>query len=254
MIFHIMKFLDWPSKVKLGGTSKFFQAYFEDRSIWHRVKWEYKVMPEKLINVMKLNSTAIEEIRCNSLKEEDFFSCHFTQLLWNLPNLLHVNLFNCMVLCEVYWLENSVKITTLILSGCNNMSSASFVNGVQYLVNLRYLEIMFCSHRVQAIEVVTAVKNCTKLEVLNCFQTGNMRPWMVVRAMRSCRNIYMFIFTTLHRNDDNQERVQWYKILRRRYKDVQFGRQLNQQVEEYENSDPQVQLVKWIDYLNDRGI
>ena len=159
-----------------------------------------------------------------------------------------------MILYEVSWFQNSVKITSLILSGCNNMSASSFVQGVQFLVNLRYLEIMFCSHRVQAIEVVYAVENCAKLEVLNCFQTGNMHPWMVVRAMRSCPNINMFIFTSLHRNDDNQEKVQWYKILRHRYKNVQFGWRLNEQVEEYENSDPQVQLVKFIDYLNDRGI
>ena len=134
-----MEYLDWPSKVKLGGTSKYFQEFFEDRTIWRNVKWEQKVMPEKLLNAMCLNGSHIEVLRCNSLREEDFWSSHFTQLLWHLPNLKHVNLFNCMILYEVNWLEKAVNITTLILSGCNNMSVTSFVHRCQFLVNLRYM-------------------------------------------------------------------------------------------------------------------
>ena len=81
-----------------------------------------------------------------------------------------------------------------------------------------------------------------------------MRPWMVVCAMRSCPVLRTFYFSSLHRNDTNQERVQWYKIVRRRYKNVQFARELREKVEDYEEFDPQVSLVKWIDYLNDNGI
>ena len=164
-------------------------------------------MPEKLLHAMHLNASEIEVLRCNSLREDDFWSSHFTQLLWHLPNLKHVNLFNCMILYEVNWLESAVKITTLILSGCNNMSSTSFVHGCQFLVNLRYMEIMFCSHCVQAIEVIHTVQISSKLEVLNCFDTGNMCPWMVVGLMTTCPNIYMCLFSSLHHNDSNQERV-----------------------------------------------
>ena len=254
ILLHIMKYLDMPSLLQLNATCKLFHNLFEDKCLWGKIRWVEKVMPVRLIDGMKKNSTQIKFIRCNSTKEQDIWSSNFNRMLWSLPNLKAVNFFNCKILFEVNWLRCAPNMSTLILSGCVNMSGQSFVNGVQYLRNLKHLEIMFCGHRVVAYEVVIAVQNCQNLQILNCHETGNMRPWMVVRALRYCTVLSKFYFTSLHHNDTTQERVQWYKIVRCRYPHVTFARQVVEKVEDYEEFDAQVGLVKWIDYLNDNGI
>ena len=253
-VLHIFEYLDWPSRLKLSSTCIFFQDLLESKSLWYSVRWVEKVMPEKMINSIERHNSEVEVLRCNSREEESILSSNFNKLLWKLPNLKCVNLFNYMILYEVNWFQNASGITCLIVSGCDNMSGFTFVNALKFLVHLRYLEAMYCCHRLVALDIITAVQNCKKLEVLNVFHTGNMRPWMVVLILKKCPLIRQFIFSSLHRNDTQQECVQWYKIVRRHFKAVEFGRELVERLEDYEEFNPHVSLVKWIDYLNDNSI
>ena len=179
--------------------------FCEDKSLWSHVKWEQKIVPVRLIAIMRHNNLHIKSLHCNSRCEKNIWTSNFNRMLWSVTNLERVNLFNYRILFELNWLQHAVGITTLIVSGCNNMSGQSFVNGVQHLCYLKCLEAMYCGHRLVAYELVIAVQNCNQLQVLNCHKTGNMRPWMVVCAMRSCPVLHTFYFSLLHRNDSTQE-------------------------------------------------
>ena len=211
-------------------------------------------MPKKMIDCMCKKKEQIEVLRCNSEIEEDFWSTDFNDVLWELGNLKLVNLFNCLLVYHVSWFEDVCNITTLILSGCNNLSSESLVENLQYLLNLHYLELMYLGFRFTAHDITKSVEFNKKLEVLNCYETGNIRPWMAYEILRSCPLLYKFYFSSLHRNDTTRERVQWYKIVRHRFPRVEFAHQVIEKVEDYEIYDPQVHLVALIDYHNDLGI
>ena len=219
--------------------------------IWYYIKWQDKKIPPRALAVIEKNVSNARSISCRALKESSMWTSHFNHLLHRMVNLVHVNLAYCMILYEVDWLVNCPNVTSLVVSSCPNMSSSSFVTGMSSLKKLEYLEVMN-NRRLVAIQIVEVAKELPALTQLNCYATGNMRAWMAEEILDACPNLQGFQLSSNFIFDDSWDCMAWYHITKRKHSDVVFSKNIQRKVQEYMDTDPQVNMQAWQDFKKDR--
>ena len=240
------------SRLEVSSTCSNFLRAMDFPRLWYFFKWDNKRIPNRAICLLNKHGQKIRVLTANILKEESMWSSYFNHSLHKMSNLVRVNLSHCMILYELDWLEYTPNVTSLIVSSCPHMSSMSFVEGVSSLPKIEYLECMNNSNRIVVIQIVELASHCPTLLQLNVYGTGNMRAWMAEEILVSCPELQGFMLSSNFIFDDSWDRIKWYRIVKRDYKDVSFSKNILRKVDEYINTCSIVNREAWYDAQKDK--
>ena len=225
-----------------------FLKVLDDGRLYKVIIWRDITMPDLMIQCLKDNGSKVEVLACYSKQEESEYPTKFTEALNSLRNVQIVDFTGCEILRSVEFAKNCPNIEVMSLTRCTNLCPLSLNGSFDGLQNLKYFECIDVP-QIHVFEIVEAVAHLQKLEMINCFKTGDMKYWNAKYILKYCPSLKYFMFST----DTSEEqcgsyaRLEWYKLIKLRYPEVKFNTQISGMIGCWEMFEPRV--VNYIDAM-----
>ena len=232
MLVNIYKFLDSESIIQCGLTNKFMRATALIPEVWKHFESEEDECGTLAMKALKLFNDKVTFLKAK-YKQEQPARKKFNHVLFSLYNVVHLNLAGCQIIYNVDFLQVMKHLKYLDLSHVPTMSTSSLIRSVPTLSNLKVFIVMGNSVRVGAFTIHQCVRHLPTLEKLDCSDSGVMQPWVARKICWYGKGLKEFYFTTFWSLDNNDSKVSWYKLVKRKYPHIKFVQKVKDKVEEY---------------------
>ena len=177
-------------------------------------------------------------------------------MLFSMYNIVKLNLAGCKIIWNVDFLQIMSRLRFLDLSNCPGMSTASLIRSVPHLSCLHEFICTGNDVRVSAFSIYQCVRNLPNLYKLDMSDSGTMRPWLARKLCYFCKGLRVFLFTTYWSLDEDNDnaKVAWYKLVKRKYPHVEFTEKVQEKVAEYMEDCRAVRMQARLDDWADEAV
>ena len=200
--------------------------------VWEVFESEEEYFDTRVLEILEKHTNKVTQFTAK-YKHQYELNQPLNSVLFSMYNLVKLNLAGCEIIFNVDFLQIMYKLQELNLSECPGMSAASLMHSLPTVGTLKEFICRGNDVRVTAFTIFRSVRDLSGLEVLDVCDSGTMRPWLAKRICWYCRDLTRFYFTTFWSLDTDADKVHWYKLVRRRYPDVEFTERVNNKVDEY---------------------
>ena len=246
----IFKYLDTDSLRKVTTTAKEFYAAWLIPALWTRFDSEEEYFDTRVQELLLKNTNRVLYFKAK-FQHEYSDNTPLEHIMFSMYNVVDLNLEGCEIIHNVDFLQIMYKLRYLNLSRCPGMSTASVIQSVSTLSTLIEFICRGNDVRVSAYSMYQCVRDLENLQKLDMCDSGTMRPWIARKLCRFCKGLTTFYFTTYWSLDDDNSKVSWYKLVKRKYPHIEFTKQVVAKVDEYiEDCRPvamEAMLDEWAD-------
>ena len=164
-------------------------------------------------------------------KHELLYSAKLNEIIPMMPNLVSLNLKSCRVFYSASVFAYIPRLVYLNVSDCPWLSTTSLVVNMKHIPNLKFFWCENNSVRHSAYSMHQCIQETPNLQVFSCKDSSNMAPWIANRILKKCPNLREFLFTSDCRYETDTTKLQWYHLVRRKYRHVKFTEEIKAAVE-----------------------
>ena len=244
--------MDTDSIRKCTTTAKGFYATWLIPEVWKHFSSEEDYFDTRVLQILRKFTHKVLVFKAQ-FKHEYENNTPLNHIMFSMYNLVRLNLAGCEIIRNVDFLQIMSDLHFLDLSRCPAMSTASLIRSVPHLTSLVEFICTGNDVRVSAFSVYQCVRNLPQLHTLDMSDSGTMRPWLARKLCYFCKGLRKFYFTTYWSLDEDNDnaKVAWYKLVKRKYPHVEFTEKVQNRVAEYMEDcravKMQVRLDEWED-------
>ena len=241
-----MQFCDTDTLRKLSLTAPCFYRGWFFPQVWENVFIEEDYLDSRVVEMLTKHVHRIINLKAK-VKQENQYNRPLNALLFNMYNLVKLDLNGCTVVRNVDFLQIMYQLEDLNLSNCPSMSTSSMVRSVNGMRCLRKFTCQSNKVCMSAFMFYQSIRGLQTLKYVDCCDSGFMRPYVMRMLLKNCPRVDTFYFTTLFSLDDDQDCLQWHILLREKYPHVKVTDAVKAKLDEYAATCP---LVKWHIWLH----
>ena len=244
--------MDTDSIRKCTTTAASFYATWLIPELWENFDSKEDYLDTRVVEILEKYKHRVLHFKAKYIHEYAN-NTPLNHMLFSMYNIVNLNLAGCEIIRNVDFLQIMSDLRFLDLSRCPAMSTASLIRSVPHLTFLHEFICTGNDVRVSAFSVYQCVRRLHNLYKLDMCDSGTMHPWLARKLCYFCSGLRVFHFTTYWSLDEGNDnaKVAWYKLVKRKYPDIEFTQKVQDKVAEYMSEcravRMEVRLDEWAD-------